>query len=132
MSKSKGSRSERELFHMFWGKNWATVRSAGSGSTTKPAPDLLASNGTRTFAIECNAIKGNRKYFDQEEIDQLVEFSESFGAEPWIGVRFDKRGWFFIEVSKLTKSNGNSLCVTYDLVQEKGLIFEQLIGAKVR
>src|SRR3989344_2985518 len=39
--KQKGSKAERELLHMFWAKNFATIRSAGSGSMKYPGPDLL-------------------------------------------------------------------------------------------
>ena len=35
MSKAKGGRTERELFHILWDNGFSVVRSAGSGSTTK-------------------------------------------------------------------------------------------------
>jgi len=57
MSKRKGTLYERELFHMFWNSSWAAVRSAGSGSTPLPAPDILAGNKEKLLAIECKAIK---------------------------------------------------------------------------
>ena len=65
MSKKKGSRTERELFYLFYESSWMPIRVAGSGSTPIPAPDLLVGNGKRVLAIECKAIKGTKKYFEQ-------------------------------------------------------------------
>ena len=96
MSKVKGTRVERELFHMFWNHDWGCVRTAGSGSTPLPAPDLLAGNGHRKLAIECKATGELRQYLTVKEVSELVEFSRKFGAEPWIAVRFDRKDWFFI------------------------------------
>ena len=128
MSIQKGSRDERELFDMLWEKSWAVVRSAGSGSTQKPSPDLIASNGKRTVAIECKAIKASRKYFPKEEVSQLTEFSMGFGAEPWIGMRFDKLGWFFIHIDDIPESKGDSYTISLDFAKKHGLKFEELIG----
>ncbi len=127
MSKIKGSKAERELFRMLWDNGWSAVRSAGSGCTQLPAPDLIAGNTKRFVAIECKSIKADRKYFYQDEIDQLKTFSEKFGAEPWIAVRFDKVGWYFFRTDRLERSTGNSFLVSLDLAQKKGLSFEKLI-----
>ena len=105
MSKKKGTRAERELIHMFFNSNeWMAVRAAGSGSVPLPCPDLIAGNGKRRLAIECKALSEPKKYFKEKEIQELIEFSEKFGAEAWIGIRFDKIGWFFLEPNKLQKS----------------------------
>ena len=127
MSKIKGSKAERELFHMLWDNGWSVVRSAGSGSTQLPAPDLVAGNTSRFIAIECKSIKNDRKYFYPDEVDQLRIFSTRFGAEPWIGVRFDKIGWYFVHLDNLEKSTGESFFVSLAFAQEKGLKFEELI-----
>src|SRR3989344_2901742 len=96
-SKTKGSNAERELFHMFWQNNLACLRVAGSGSTTLPAPDLLVGGQGRVMAIECKALKEGIKYFDEEEIKQLETFAKTFGAEPWIAIRFNRQGWWFLQ-----------------------------------
>lgn len=127
MSKIKGSKAERELFRMLWDNGWSVVRSAGSGSTQLPAPDLVAGNTSRVIAIECKSIKNDRKYFYDDEINQLKHFSAVFGAEPWIGVRFDKRGWYFVHTDDLEKSSGNSFLISLKFAQAKGLSFEELI-----
>ena len=101
MSKAKGTRAERELFHLFWKNNFAAIRSAGSGSTTMPAPDILAGNKNKLLAIECKSIKNNKQYFPKKEIQELFEFSDKINAKPFIGMRFDNHGWFFLNAKKL-------------------------------
>ncbi len=128
MSKVKGSRAERELFHMLWDHGWAVVRSAGSGSTPLPSPDLITSNGKRVIAIECKAVKNTSKHFPKEEIDELTKFSTMFGAEPHIGVRFDNIGWFFLHINDLHKTESENYSITLKLAREKGKDFGQLIA----
>ncbi|RME54205.1 Holliday junction resolvase [Candidatus Woesearchaeota archaeon] len=128
MSKKKGSRVERELFHMLWDMDWAVVRSAGSGSTTMPSPDLIASNGKRILAIECKAVKGSRKYLTFEEVEQLSLFSDNFGAEPWVSIKFDNKGWYFLHLSSLPKSKGSSYSISLEFAIKHGKSFEEFIG----
>lgn len=127
-SKKKGSRTERELFHMFWETGrWMPLRTAGSGSTPIPAPDLLIGNGSRVLAIECKSGKGRRD-IKKEQIEELKIFSKLFGAEPWVGVRFDNMPWYFLEIKDIGKSKGKNYFVDPKLVIEKGMKFEELIG----
>lgn len=127
-TKSKGSRAERELFHLLWKEGYAVVRAAGSGSTSQPAPDLLASNGKKTFAIECKSIKGEKKYFSAEELEQLHIFAQIFGAEAWLAIRFDAKGWFFLEAKKIPPSKGEQYVVSYSHLQKEGLQFSEFVG----
>ena len=127
MSKAKGSRAERELFHMLWNAGWAVVRSAGSGSTPLPSPDLITSNGKKSLAIECKSIKGSSKHFPKEEIEDLSFFSQRFGAQPFIGVRFDHKGWFFLPVEAMHKTESENFSITLKLALEKGISFKKLI-----
>ena len=124
----KGSRSERELFHLLWKHFGPCVRSAGSGSTTKPSPDLLASNGSRTLAIECKSTKAKKLYIPLKEIDELLLFSSSFNAEAWLAVRFDNKGWYFIQAKNLTKSKGDSFSISYSELLKNGLVFNEFVG----
>src|SRR3989304_6186057 len=127
MSKAKGSRAERELLAMFWNNSYAGFRVAGSGSTPLPSPDLLVGNGKRYLAIECKSLKSKAKYLEEEQIKELIEFSRIFGAEPWIGLRFNNLGWYFIQPNKLKKSKKGSLIASLDLLKEHGLDFNKLI-----
>ena len=127
-SKTKGTRAERELFDMLWCAKFSTVRSAGSGSTPRPCPDLLASNGKRVLAIECKSTKKSGVYLTKKEVDELKEFCNLFKAEPWIGVRFDNMEWFFLDLDNLKKTKTNYYCINVDNAKKKGLKFDELIG----
>ena len=126
-SKGKGTRYERELIHMFYNSDFGVVRSAGSGSTPLPSPDIIVSNSSSIFAIECKAINAKRKYFSTREIDELKLFSEKFGAIPLIAIRFDRRGWFFVHLNDMGFSRTNHF-ISLELAQKKGLKFDEIIG----
>lgn len=125
-NKAKGSNFERELISMFWSKDWGAVRIAGSGSSRFPSPDILASNSLRKVAIECKFVNKDRKYFPNEEIEQLELFAEKFGAEPWVAIKFSRKGWFFIRTSDLNNTKGMFLA-SLQLCLEKGLDFDRLL-----
>jgi len=126
-SKGKGTRCERELIHMFYDSGFSVVRSAGSGSTPLPSPDIIVSNRKNIFAIECKALNSTRKYFSPREINELKDFSEKFGAIPLIAIRFDRIGWFFVHIENMGFSKTNHF-ISLELAQEKGLKFEEVIG----
>jgi Holliday junction resolvase len=124
--KDKGTNAERELIHMFWSKGWAAVRVAGSGSSHYPSPDVLAGNNLRKLAIECKAVGSTSRYISIEQIDDLVKFSQIFGAEPWVGLRFDREEWLFIGIEDLEKTK-NSYAANLGAAKRKGLLFEELV-----
>lgn len=128
--KNKGSAAERELVHMFNDSGlWSAVRIAGSGLTKDPNPDVLAGNNLRYLAIECKAVKSTSKYLYPEEVDQILNFSRRFGAEPWFGIKFNNKGWFFLKPEQLNKSRSNNLFViTFDVANKEGLSFKDLVG----
>lgn len=127
MSKAKGGRTERELIKMFFDTGvFAPLRVAGSGSTTLPAPDLLVGGKGRVLAIECKSGK-KRRYIDPEQIQELKEFAAKFGAEAWIGARFDREGWYFLNIVDLHISKGGNYAVDAAIAKEKGVSFEQLV-----
>ncbi len=126
-SKSKGSKAERELLHLFWSRGIGCLRSAGSGSMKYPGPDLIASNKVRTLAIECKSTKQNKKYLDEEDIKQLKEFCEIFGAEPWFAVRYARKDWLFLSLDDIEKT-GNGYVIDVKVAQRRGLLIDELIA----
>jgi len=124
--KSKGINAERDLIHKFWGiESWVAVRIAGSGSMKYPSADLIVGNKDRKLAIECKTTKKNKKYFSKEEINQLKEFAERFGAEPWIAVKFDKKDWFFVLIEDLNETKKN-FYISDEAAPKKGHTIEEL------
>ena len=126
-TKRKGTIAERELFHLFWKHGWCCLRTAGSGSTTMPAPDLLASNTKGVYAIECKALKTKRKHFPSKEIHELEQFATKFGAIPVIAIRFNRHPWYFIEIEKLKKTVTGNYSINIKSAQELGKTFEEII-----
>jgi len=124
--KKKGSQAERDLLQLFWENNWACLRVAGSGNTSFPAPDLLASNGRRQVALECKTFKRECKYLELQEISQLRAFSQMFGAEAWIAIKFDYKPWYFLKIDDLKKTE-KSCVVSLKLAQEKGFLLDNFL-----
>ena len=127
-AKAKGTNAERELIHLFWGKGWAALRVAGSGSMSYPCPDIIASNASRTLAIECKSSGELTRHLPKAQVDDLVTFAKMFGAEPWIGARFNDMKWAFFSIEDLNKSE-KGYSVSVRMIKEKGLSFEQLLGS---
>ncbi len=125
--KSVGINAERELIHLFWSSGWSAIRVAGSGSSHYHSPDVIASNITRKLAIEAKVTKDKGKYFSKEEIEQLKIFSDKFGAEPRIGVKFKNLNWFFVSLEDL-ELVGKNYVISIELAKNKGLLFNQLIN----
>ncbi|MBW2979935.1 Holliday junction resolvase [Candidatus Woesearchaeota archaeon] len=125
--KSKGINAERDLIHKFWStESWSAVRIAGSGSMKYPSADILATNKLRKLAIECKTSKETSKYLTKGEVEQLKVFAKIFGAEPWVGVKFDREEWFFLNIEDL-KCTGNNFLISIDIARNKGFLFEELI-----
>ena len=124
--KQKGSKAERELLHMFWAKNWACLRSAGSGSMKYPGPDLIVSNKVRRLAIECKSTKKKKQYLEEYDIKQLKDFCNIFGAEPWFAVRFARKDWLFLGIEDLEKTE-NGYVIDVKTAERRGLLIDELI-----
>jgi len=123
--KSKGSKAERDLIHMFWAKGFAAMRAAGSGSTQHPSPDVIAGDGKKFYAFEVKSSKDKSKYLEKDEITQLDLFSNSFGARAYVAIKFDGEQWYFLRLTDLKKTD-KSYAVTLKLAKERGLKFEEL------
>jgi Holliday junction resolvase len=125
--KSKGINGERELIHLFWANGWAALRTAGSGSSRYPSPDIVAANISRKLAIEAKVTKEDKKYFSSEDLGQLIEFAEKFGAEPWFAVKFNNAGWFFLPPAEIEQTKGGFV-FSLELAKTKGFEFKELIN----
>ncbi|PIN73549.1 Holliday junction resolvase [Candidatus Woesearchaeota archaeon CG10_big_fil_rev_8_21_14_0_10_45_16] len=125
--KAKGTKGERDLIRFFNEAGWSAIRSAGSGSSRYPSPDILAANAIRRLAIECKVTKDGKKYFQNAEIEQLLTFSRKFGAESWIGVKFPNDPWYFIMPEDLEET-GVCKAVSVELAKRRGLTFQELMG----
>lgn len=126
--KSRGTNAERDLIHKFWENGWAAMRAAGSGSSQYPNPDVIASNNLRKLAIEAKLTTEEKKYFTKKEITELQYFSEKFGAESWVAIKFLNIPWVFLTLEDL-ESSGKNWVVTKEIADRRGLSFDDLIKA---
>jgi holliday junction resolvase Hjr len=123
--KAKGSTFERELVHRFWAAGWGAIRIAGSGSIGELAPDVLAGRPGRWLALEAKATLDARKYFTKAEVDGLIAFATAFGAEPWLAVKFSRKGTFFMSANHADRTEKS---VVVSLGDPRLFTFEELIG----
>jgi Holliday junction resolvase len=127
-AKTKGTGAERELVHLFWAKEWAASRVAGSGSIKYPVPDILASKNNRVLAIECKTTKSDSQYLTKEEVDDLKEYAKITGAEPYIAVRFAREEWRFLHPDELDVTV-SQFVVSKKLALESGRLLDTLLSA---
>ncbi len=125
--KAKGSNAERQLVEMFWEKGYAAIRVAGSGSSRFPCPDVLASNGQKTFAVEAKATKTNYQYFRKDQIEQLINFSQTFNSEPILAVKFSTK-WYFFYLTNLSITKNGEYAIKKKDAEEISISFEELIS----
>jgi len=128
MHKQKGANAERELIALFWKSGWAAHRIAGSGSSRFPSPDIIAGNFSKKLAIECKSTKAKAQYITKEQAEGLKKFSEIFGAEPWVGVRFSKKEWYFMPLKDIKQTENQNLVIKLEDAKLMGLKFNELLG----
>jgi Holliday junction resolvase len=113
---------------MFWDAECAAMRApASGGATKKPLPDIIAGNGKVHLAIEVKTTAADYIYIDSDKINGLKEFSQIFGAEPYLGAKFKNKKWRFVRLDDLFKTRGENYKVDIDLAFSKGLEFDELI-----
>ncbi|AXV37413.1 MAG: Holliday junction resolvase [Methanobacterium sp. BRmetb2] len=128
MSK-KGSKEERDLVRMLWDSNFAAMRApASGGATKKPLPDVLAGNGEIYLAIEVKSTSRDKIYINSQKVKGLCEFSNMFGAIPYIGIKFRYKKWLFLSPEDLEVTRNENYRLDKDLAFKKGLELDELIG----
>ncbi|HIH77893.1 MAG TPA: Holliday junction resolvase [Halobacteria archaeon] len=132
----KGTDSERELVNMLWRAGFAAIRSPASGAATKnPLPDIIAGNGKRYLSIEVKSSSKDRFYIKKDDIKDLVTFSKRFGAEPYLGVKFNGEKWVFAPVDPLdgitqilSVTKDGNVRIDIQEVRQRWMDFDELIG----
>lgn len=123
-NKEKGANAERELLKMFVQEGWMAIRVAGSGLLPEPSCDLIAGKVNKKVCIEVKSCKSKKKYLDSEQIERFLVFSQIFGLEPVLAVRFNREGWFFVNPNDLERT-GKGLAIDIETARVKGLKFGQ-------
>ena len=127
----KGIAAERQLVNKFWQNDFAAIRvpASGAGSKSVPKPDIIVGNGQKYYAFEVKTTNSERIYLREDEIDELVSFSDTFGSEPLVAVRFKKetREWLFFEIHHLRRTTSGNYIIDYAEDFSKGLDFNSLL-----
>ena len=124
-NKSKGANAERELYQMFIDNCYRAVRVAGSGMMENTSCDLIAGKTGKKYAIECKATKSKNKYIKKEQINDFLVFSEIFGLTPVIAIKFNRKGWYFVNPEHL-EDTGKYWALSLKTAEEKGKRFSQV------
>jgi Holliday junction resolvase len=117
----KGSNFERELKKMFESKGFAVVRSAGSHGI-----DLIVGKKGKIYAFECKTTSKEKFYISKEDVDKLINFSETFGAHPYIALKMNGK-ILFINPHLLTTS-GKNYSLDYYKICPIATDFKELVG----
>lgn len=118
--RSQGIGAERSLVKIFQEKGYSAIRVAGSGTMKDASADILAGNSVRILAIECKTARNDVRYIEKEQILQLRAFAKTFGAEPWIAIKFSRKPWYFLPASSLDAKTAN-IPLRRELVEKSGL-----------
>jgi Holliday junction resolvase len=128
----KGINAERQLVNLLWKHNFAAIRvpASGAGSKAFPKPDIIAGNGKKYYAFEVKTSIFDKIYVPDNEIQDLISFSEKFGCTPFIAIRFLKnsREWRFFSILNLQKTLTGNYKINFNEDFTNGLDFDSLLG----
>jgi Holliday junction resolvase len=94
---TKGANAERELIHLLFGKGFSVIRTAGSGKTSLPAPDIIAMKPSKQLAFECKAWASNNLSIPLASMEEFLSWCNRAGIEAIIAWKYPREGWFFLK-----------------------------------
>ena len=68
-------------------------------------------------------------YLTKKEVSELILFSRVFGAEAWVGARFNNEEWRFVRAEDLRETNKN-FNISLESAKNEGKTFHELVGTK--
>lgn len=80
------------------------------------------------MAIEVKTTSKDKIYIDSKKIEGLRKFSRIFGAEPYIGIKFKYKKWFFLPLDDLKMTPQKNYKIDLKLALKKGLDIYEVIG----
>ena len=102
----KGATAERELVHLLYSKGWSVMRAPRSGRIGIPSPDVVAAKTGRIIVIEAKSRAAGFK-IENDQIEQLQDWQTRALAEPYIGWKIARKGWFFLRLADVIANGGN-------------------------
>jgi Holliday junction resolvase len=110
---------------MFCDAGFKCVRVAGSGTMEETSCDLIVGKFKRKYCVEVKSCKSKKRYLDSSQIEQFLIFSEIFGLQPIIAVRFNREGWYFLQPRQLERTK-KGLAISLEAAKKRGRRFWDL------
>lgn len=123
-NKKKGSNAERELVRICTENGWRAIRVAGSGVNDDSPCDMIIGKQGKGYVIEAKSSKNPNIYITKEQINDFVVFAKMIGLRPVIAVRFNHKGWLFLNPEQL-RDSGKNWVVSLKAALEQGQRFGQ-------
>ena len=76
------------------------------------------------FVIE----NGTKKYFTRQEINDLNFFALKFGAQSWVGIKFQENQWYFIPTTELEQTKSENYVIDLITMKRQGFEFDEMIN----
>jgi len=109
----KGAKFERSLVKEFWERGWTAMRSAGSGNTSLPAPDVIAIRDGEVVLIECKSTS-REKLNLKGAVLSLHEFSKISGGRAYIAVKFLRQDPRFYSIDEFLQKKKFSVSAKHE------------------
>ncbi|MBN1940684.1 MAG: hypothetical protein JW772_00720 [Candidatus Diapherotrites archaeon] len=100
----KGANAERELIHLLFDKGFSVVRTAGSGKTALPAPDLIALKVGKHLAFECKAWASGNLSIPIASFEEFISWCTRAGVEAYLAWKYPRAGWYFLKPGAFHKT----------------------------
>lgn len=118
MSK-KGSLEERTVVKLFEALGYGAIRVPASGArTNSDKPDVVAGNGVNYYAVEVKSSKKDYIYIRSEQVDELLRFSERFGAVPLIVAKFTRLDYIVFRINDMKRTKSGKYSIQRDEARE--------------
>lgn len=115
MSRSKGTRYERELVNLFRDDDWFAMRVwASGGGTDAELPDVIAGKDGDAYVIELKYTSSNRISVKRKKLEGLKWLAGMIGATPLVGARFSGDTTYHFFLPSQCKQNAKSVSVGKD------------------
>lgn len=123
----KGAKAERELIHFLYSQGFAISRSAGSGTISLPAPDVIALKKDRKLAFECKFWSAQYLNITNTQMKELLFWRETAGIDLFIGWKIPRKGWRFLTPEQF-KKNPKGFLISQKKALRKGLLLNVVTG----
>ena len=121
---AKGANFEREVIADLWSHGWASMRAAGSGTTSYPVPDVIGVRAGKVILIECKTTKGDRLSLKKDILD-LDEFRKLSGGDAYIAIKFFKKPARFYNIRPIIERNVYTININDAFLNIDAILFEQ-------